>query len=112
MKTSGEARCLANSEDMELARRVQLFLYAKRGGFQRISVGAEAGAVRLSGPVGSYFLRQTAVSLAKRVAGVRCVVDELQVYLNEADPSRSNGAGRAAVWLVVDNFVLLRLAKH
>jgi hypothetical protein len=60
MKPSGEAQCSDNSEDMELARRVQLFQYAKRRGFQQISVGAEARTVGLSGPVGSYFLRQTA----------------------------------------------------
>jgi osmotically-inducible protein OsmY len=72
----GESRA-----DADLARNVRLFLGAHRNGFQRITVWAESGTVRLSGPVGSFFLRQMAIAMAKRVAGVRHVVDDLEVDL-------------------------------
>ncbi len=68
----GESRA-----DADLARNVRLFLGAHRNWFQRISVWAESGTVRLPGPVGSFFLRQ----MAMRVAGVRYVVDDFEVDL-------------------------------
>lgn len=83
MKPTTECRPFADTMDAELARAVQLFLNANRTGYRRIIVWAERGTVSLSGSVRSYFLRQMAVALAKRVAGVRHVVDGLEVEWEE-----------------------------
>lgn len=81
MKPTFESEFRVDSADADLARNVRLFLGTHRNGFRRISVWAESGTVRLSGPVGSFFLRQMAIAMAKRVAGVRHVVDDLEVDL-------------------------------
>lgn len=74
-----------DSTDGDLAKKVELFLSAKRNGLRQISVWAGAGNVRLSGVVGSFFLRQLALEMTKRVAGVRHVVDDLEVELEPLD---------------------------
>jgi len=83
MKPATEARSFADAADADLAKAVQLFLNANRTGYRRIIVWAEKGTVSLSGSVRSFFLRQMAVVLARRVAGVRHVVDGLEVDWEE-----------------------------
>jgi len=70
---------IADITDTELAKKVQLFLSGNRRGLSRIDVYAEQGSVKLSGTVWSFFLRQLAVSVAKRVTGVHGVIDDLLV---------------------------------
>jgi osmotically-inducible protein OsmY len=79
MKPTFDREFRVDSADADLVRNVRLFLGARHSGFQRIGVRAESGTVRLCGPVGSFFLRQMAIAMAKRVAGVRHVVDDLEV---------------------------------
>ncbi|WP_391484821.1 BON domain-containing protein [Anatilimnocola aggregata] len=74
---------MVNEADAELAHQVKRSLNTNRSGFQRIDVQVDAGAVRLTGLVRSYFLRQVAVSITKQVSGVRQVLDELAVDCNE-----------------------------
>jgi osmotically-inducible protein OsmY len=77
--------------DKELAKRVRLFLCVNRNGFRRIVVLSEGGVVRLCGLVKSFYVRQMALMLAQRVAGVRQVVDNLEVDLSESLPRRNAG---------------------
>ena len=65
--------------DGELAKRVGLYLVSARYELSTLMVNSQDGIVRLTGRVPSFYLRQLAVSCAQRVAGVRNVVDELQV---------------------------------
>jgi osmotically-inducible protein OsmY len=65
--------------DAELAHRVRLYLGAQRKELVHLSVVAELGNVRLVGAVDSFYLKQLALSRARRVAGVVCVIDELEV---------------------------------
>jgi osmotically-inducible protein OsmY len=83
MNPARKSGSFADAADAELAKAVQLFLNANRTGYRRIIVWAEEGTVSLSGSVRSFFLRQMAVVLAKRVAGVRHVVDGLEVDWKE-----------------------------
>ena len=80
--TDSDRKC--GSADADLETNVRLLLNnSNRKGFQRIIAHAEAGTIRLSGPVGSFFLRQTAMVKAKRVSGVEQVVDDLEVDLEQ-----------------------------
>lgn len=68
------------STDRELQHRVALFIQQRqhpRGA--RLSVRARLGVVTLAGIVPSFHQRQLLVSLARRVAGVVQVYDELEV---------------------------------
>lgn len=87
MNSFGDSHEIPVSLNTVLANRVKVFLAAQRGGFRRINVHAEADTVRLSGSVTSFFLRQAAVVMAKRVAGVRNIIDDLVVEGEEALPS-------------------------
>lgn len=77
--------------DKELATRVRLFLCVNRNGFRHIIVSSEGGVVRLCGLVKSFYIRQMALALTLRVAGVRQVVDDLEVDLSESLQRRSIG---------------------
>jgi osmotically-inducible protein OsmY len=80
MKTFREIKPpFASEADGELAKRVQLTLIANRPSFCRVDVGAQGGTVTLSGMAPTFFLRQLAVATTKRVAGVRQVVDDIEV---------------------------------
>lgn len=83
MTPIADGRSLGEAKHVDLARKVRLVLSANRRGFGRIRVSAEAGVVRISGSVHSFFMRQMAVALATQVAGVRGVVDDLEVDLQE-----------------------------
>jgi len=64
----------------ELSRRVRLYLRATRLEFGAVEVEAvDDSVVRLSGSLGSFYSRQLAVAAARRVAGVRRVIDEISV---------------------------------
>ncbi|MEQ8789323.1 MAG: BON domain-containing protein [Pirellulaceae bacterium] len=89
MKTAVDAQATAAPTDLDLARRVHLFLTANRRGFHDVNVRAQSGTVRLSGPVSSFFLRQMAFMLAKKVVGVHLVIDDLDVDPLETAPSRT-----------------------
>ena len=66
-------------EDDELAKRVSRQLMARMRDLGKLRVQADQGTVCLSGPVGSYYLRQVAIASAMGVAGVRHIADEMQV---------------------------------
>ena len=70
---------LASRANEDLKTRVQLYLSAQRPEFQKLLVGADHGTVELSGQASSFYLRQLAVSAASRVAGVRHIVDGINV---------------------------------
>lgn len=85
---------VAEITDIELANNVRLFLSGNRRGLSQITVFAEQGTTKLSGSVASFFLRQMAISLAMKVAGVRRVVDDLEVdsvVANANQPQSKNG---------------------
>ena len=64
----------------DLARRVALMLSQQLGiGGERIHVAAQGGQVVLSGRVGTYYRRQLALAGARRVAGVRSIIDQIEV---------------------------------
>ena len=64
----------------DLARRVALMLAQQLGiGGERIHVAAHDGQVVLSGRVGTYYRRQLALTGACRVAGVRSIIDQIEV---------------------------------
>ena len=88
MESVADARSSADVANTELAKKVRLFLNANRTGFRGVGVWADEGTVRLSGSLRSFFLRQMAVALAKRVAGVRHVLDDLEVDLEEVSSDR------------------------
>ena len=69
----------------DLARRVALTLSQQLGiGSERIHVAAHDGEVVLSGRVGTYYRRQLALAGARRVAGVRRIVDQIEVLTRPA----------------------------
>lgn len=74
-----------NELDALLEMRVKAYLATKRPALGKLSVSADAGTVRLSGPVSSFYLRQLALSAASRVAGVLHVVDDIEVPVPSAE---------------------------
>jgi osmotically-inducible protein OsmY len=69
-------------EDDELERNVRLFLrHSGHRPVQAVTVKAKNGVVILSGTVPSYFVRQLAIACARRVAGVRTIVDQINATL-------------------------------
>jgi osmotically-inducible protein OsmY len=79
VKPAADSPRCTHAADAELAGAVQLSLYASRADYRQVNVGADGGTVSLSGSVRTYFLRQLAVAIARRVTGVRRVVDDLVV---------------------------------
>lgn len=74
--------------DSELTRRVRLFIEQRRvAGGARLSIQASGGAVTLRGTAASFHQRQLLYSIARRVAGVQTVIDELDVELPSSRPS-------------------------
>jgi osmotically-inducible protein OsmY len=65
--------------DVVLAMQVREKLAATRRNLGDVAVIVDAGHVHLRGRVPSYRLRQVAIENARRVSGVRQVVDELRV---------------------------------
>lgn len=80
MKTSVQApKRRVSTLDQDLAERVSLFLQMKRPEIANLLVSAVDGEIRLRGSVGSYDLRQLAISVAQHVAGVLRVIDRIEV---------------------------------
>jgi osmotically-inducible protein OsmY len=75
--------------DEWLAERVKLSLNQRRPEFCKLSVWADFGTIELSGEIGSFYLRQLAISIAKHVAGVLHVRDEMHVPLFLELPKRA-----------------------
>jgi osmotically-inducible protein OsmY len=91
MNPIADAQTSVDATTPDLAKAVRLFLTANRRGFREVSVWAESGTVRLCGPVHSFFLRQMAVTLAKKVTGVHHVIDDLEVDPMETVAPRARG---------------------
>lgn len=70
---------LANT-DQDLVRRVTSFLHSRSmPGLKRLSIEARHGTVTLSGRVRSFYEKQVATHSCRRVAGVRQLVDKVDV---------------------------------
>ncbi len=65
--------------EFDLENRVTLHLHSLRPEFRNLRVEAQGGAVRLSGRVTSFYLRQLAFAATRRVAGVQRVSDAIEV---------------------------------
>ena len=63
----------------ELRQRVVLHLTSCRTELGGVDVLAEDGSVTLRGELPLFYLRQLAVERARRVAGVRLIVDHIEV---------------------------------
>ena len=78
------------SEDLELARRVKLFLaHQPRPALRYLRVEARGSSVTLRGLVTTYYERQLALQCSRRVAGVRELIDEIIVQ-EIAPPPRAD----------------------
>jgi hypothetical protein len=74
------------SADHDLLRRVKTFLsVAHRLGLRLLDVEARGGVVRLRGRVKSFYEKQLSVQLARRVAGVVRLIDEVIVNQPSVD---------------------------
>jgi len=70
--------------DAELRQRVALYLlHNGHAPVRRLSVSAKDGVVCLRGTVPTYYVRQLGVECARRVAGVRELVDQIEVAHSE-----------------------------
>jgi len=73
-------RSPAEQADSELVRRVTSFLNSRSmPGLRRLSIEAHHGTVTLSGRVRSFYEKQVATHSCRRVAGVRQLVDKVDV---------------------------------
>ena len=71
---------MQTSDDEQLARRVRIFILARilpTANF--VEVEADDGIVTLTGRVGTFYQKQIWLNGAQRVAGVRRVIDEIEV---------------------------------
>ena len=68
------------SEDEQLARRVRNFILARiLPAANYVDVEAEGEIVTLRGRVGTFYQKQLWLNGAQRVAGVRQVIDQIEV---------------------------------
>ena len=75
-----EAKIRIDFKDGELQSRVRRFIVSRdASAFREIDVHVDEGEVTLRGPVASYYQKQVVLNTCRRVAGVLCVVDEVQV---------------------------------
>jgi hypothetical protein len=82
----GQAVDVSTNYNEELAGRVRLSLTQRRPEFCKLSVREDNGTVELSGEISSYYLRQLAITIARHVAGVLHVRDEMHVPLFQGLP--------------------------
>lgn len=69
-----------NAGDRDLEQRVRAFLFDRGyGALRRVKVEASNGVVALRGNLPSFHMRQLAVECTKRVAGVRDLIDCIQI---------------------------------
>jgi hypothetical protein len=73
--------------DADLVKRVRIFLISSRNDFSALDVQAQDGVVCLSGTLPTYYLRQLATACVRRVAGVRHVIDGLNVSYDDGHDS-------------------------
>src|SRR5262245_59082288 len=91
----------ADSADSELKRRVRTFLSTQhRPGLRKLEVEVSKGTVTLRGRVATFYEKQLSGQLARRVAGVVRLVDD--VIVNEVRLDRRQ-AGAAIRSLVADD---------
>jgi osmotically-inducible protein OsmY len=79
--------------DLDLGQRVKAVL--RQPGYARhkaLEVDIERGVVRVQGRVPTFYLRQIAVELIKRVAGVTQVVDRILVVDDSAALGTTDGS--------------------
>jgi len=72
----------------ELRQRVVLHLAACRPDLAGLAVLVADGTVTLRGPLPTFFLRQLAVERTRHVAGVRQLVDQIEVTAIHSGPER------------------------
>jgi osmotically-inducible protein OsmY len=78
-----------SSEDELLARNVRNFILPRVYPTpSHVHVEAKRGVVKLTGRVGSFYYKQLWLNGAQRVAGVRRVIDEIDVVSNLQDSYR------------------------
>ena len=71
---------IETSDDEQLARRVRNFILARvLPAANFVEVDADGGIVTLTGRVGTFYQKQLWLNGAQRVAGVRRVVDDIEV---------------------------------
>lgn len=69
---------VALNSDLDVSKRVQNLL-GRRAALRSVQIDVEQGTVVLSGVVTTFYDRQLCISGAKRVPGVRRIVDQLAV---------------------------------
>jgi len=91
MITTTEGRPVVDfTEDELLARNVRNFVLGRiQPATNHVDVDADCGTVTLRGRVGSFYLKQLWLHGAQRVAGVRRVIDELEVVRSSRELVRS-----------------------
>jgi len=91
MITTAEGRPVVEfTEDEVLAKNVRNFVLDRiQPATNHVEVDAHCGTVTLRGRVGSFYQKQLWLHGAQRVAGVRRVVDELDVVRNTRELIRS-----------------------
>jgi hypothetical protein len=71
---------LPNDDDAALARRVRTFLFNRHvPALRQLRVSVDRGIVTLSGRVSTFYEKQLSQASARRVAGVRGVLDQVRV---------------------------------
>lgn len=72
--------CCESQEDLELRRRVVSYLATKHlPTLRRLDVDALGGKITLRGRVDSFHEKQVAIHSCRRVAGVRDLIDAVEV---------------------------------
>ena len=91
MVTTAEGRPVVEfTEDELLARNVRNFVFGRiQPASNDVDVDADSGTVTLRGRVGSFYQKQLWLHGAQRVAGVRRVIDELDVARSSRELVRS-----------------------
>lgn len=84
--TSLSSPDLERAEDEHLAKNVLNFILPRvHPTANRVHIEANRGVVTLTGSVGSFYYKQLWLSGAQRVAGVRRVIDEIEVECRAQD---------------------------
>jgi osmotically-inducible protein OsmY len=87
-----EVNLMDGAADRDLERRVTNYLAERfRPSLRRLEVEARGGAVTLRGSVHSFYEKQVAIHSCRRVAGVRELIDAVDVTLDEAEAAIAAG---------------------
>lgn len=71
---------ITTENDHDLCRRVENYLVGfHRMGLREIQIEADRGVVTLRGRVSTFYEKQLALNCCHRVAGVRQLIDEVEV---------------------------------